>query len=82
MFQNEIGFAPREPEVLHVHTAARRLGCSPRTVRRLIQLQTLPARRAGQRRWVLLVTDVEILRTRRRRSLLEPRDGTSMRLQC
>ena len=68
MFQNEIGFAPRGPEVLHVHIAARRLGCSPRTVRRLIQLRTLPAQRLGRRRWGLLVTDVEILRTRRRRS--------------
>jgi len=68
MLQNEINITPRSLEVLYVHIAARRLGCAPRTVRRLIQQQGLPAQRLGQRRWVLFESDVENLRMLREES--------------
>jgi excisionase family DNA binding protein len=51
-----------QPEMLRVHIAARRLGRSPRTIRRFIQNGDLPAQRLGQRPWVVLSTDIEHFR--------------------
>jgi len=57
--------ALRAPEVIRVHIAAHRIGCSARTVRRFIQHGKLPAKRIGQRSWAVLKTDVDMFRTRR-----------------
>ena len=42
--------------------AARRLGRSERTIRRLIQQGKLHAQRLGRRRWLVAIADIEILR--------------------
>jgi excisionase family DNA binding protein len=57
--------ASQPPEMLRVHVVARRLGCSPRTIRRLILNGKLAAQRLGQRPWVVLSTDIEHFRSRR-----------------
>jgi excisionase family DNA binding protein len=45
--------------LLRVHTAARMLGCSPRTVRRRIQNHEIPATRTGCRAaWVIRARDL------------------------
>ena len=49
-----------------VHHAAKRLGCSERTVRRRIQQGSIPARRKGRRVWVIDPSDLDLLRNRRR----------------
>lgn len=54
-----------QAEMLRVHIAARRLGCSTRTIRRLIQNGELPAQRYGRRPWLVLSTDLEYLRRRK-----------------
>lgn len=62
MKQNGLG---RLADRIRVHNAAKRMGCSPRTVRRLIQEGTLPAERVGMRCWAVLRTDVELVASRR-----------------
>jgi len=42
-----------------VHHAARRIGRSERTVRRLIQQGKLPAHRIGRRSWAILPVDLD-----------------------
>jgi excisionase family DNA binding protein len=54
--------ASQPPEMLRVHIVARRLGCSRRTIRRLILNGELPAQRLGQRPWVVLRTDIDRFR--------------------
>jgi excisionase family DNA binding protein len=66
MLQNEFKIASLRSEV-PVHIAARTLECSERTVRRLIQLEILPAQRDGHRRWLLFRSDVEAVRSSRRK---------------
>lgn len=68
MNQIQVNSSTRGPEVLRVHIAARKIGCSPRTVRRLIQRGVLPAQRFGQRAWLLFNHDVESLRLTREAS--------------
>jgi len=41
-----------------VHTAARHIGCSPRSVRRYIWRGTLTAIRRGKRAWLVKRSDV------------------------
>ncbi|MGO8774442.1 MAG: helix-turn-helix domain-containing protein [Terracidiphilus sp.] len=53
------------PEMIYVHMAADEIGCSRRTIRRLILDGILPARREGRRRWLILRADVEWVRRRR-----------------
>ena len=53
---------PSKP--LLVHTAADRIGRSPRTIRRFIQLGKLPATRKGQRTWEILPEDLDRFRKR------------------
>lgn len=53
------------PEAIRVHIAAKRIGCSPRTIRRYIELGKLPAQRIGQRSWLVIADDVEWIRGRR-----------------
>lgn len=67
MLQNEFKVASLRPEV-PVHIAARTLECSERTIRRMIKLEILPAQREGRRRWVILRSDIEAVRSRRRSS--------------
>jgi excisionase family DNA binding protein len=55
----------RVPEAILVHIAADRIGCSERTVRRLIQKGVLPAQRRGERQWEILRTDADLIRRRR-----------------
>jgi excisionase family DNA binding protein len=58
--------APQAPcRFILVHHAAERLGCSDRTVRRLIQQGRIPARRKGRRAWTINPSDLDRLRTRR-----------------
>jgi excisionase family DNA binding protein len=45
-----------------VHVAARKIGCSPRTIRRYIQKGILRAWRVGRRSWLVMLSDVERLR--------------------
>lgn len=52
-------------EWLLVHIAARRIECSPRSVRRYIQQGTLGAQRKGRRSW--LVRNSDVIRLIRRR---------------
>jgi excisionase family DNA binding protein len=47
---------------VRVHIAARKLGCSPRSIRRYIQEGRLPAERIGARIWLLLESDVDSFR--------------------
>ena len=54
-----------DANVLRVHTVAYWLGCSRRTVRRLIQNGELPAQREGLRAWGILRSDVEAFYCRR-----------------
>lgn len=49
---------------IYVHSAARRVGCSRRTVRRWIEEGRLRAYRPGRRCWMLLSSDVEDARIR------------------
>ena len=58
---------PQLDRPLQVNIAARRIGSSPRTVRRHIKNGTLPARRVGRRAWELLPLAVEKFRERRRK---------------
>lgn len=53
------------PEAIRVHVAAKRIGRSPRTIRRYIERGILPAVRLGQRAWLIQITDVEWVRDRR-----------------
>jgi excisionase family DNA binding protein len=46
-------------KVVRVHVAARMLGCSPRTIRRLIQHQEIPAMRLGRRAWGIRACDLK-----------------------
>lgn len=43
--------------ILRVHTLARLLGCSRRTVRRRIALRLIPAMRIGRRAWGVRASD-------------------------
>ena len=45
--------------LIHVHSAAKRIGCSRRTVRRWIEQGKLHAFRPGRRSWMLSIRDVE-----------------------
>ena len=44
--------------ILRVHTAARQLGCSTRTVRRHVQQHKIPAVRIGRRAWGIRASDL------------------------
>jgi excisionase family DNA binding protein len=46
---------------IYVHIAARRIGCSDRSVRRYIQQGRLRAERDGRRAWVVFPDDVDSL---------------------
>jgi excisionase family DNA binding protein len=59
MKQDFIVSSQRGAAFLRVHIAAERIGCSRRTVRRLIQMGKLPAQREGQRAWIIPRRDVE-----------------------
>jgi excisionase family DNA binding protein len=52
-------------EAVRVHVAAKRIGRSPRTIRRYIEQGILPAVRLGQRAWLIHSIDVEWIRNRR-----------------
>jgi excisionase family DNA binding protein len=52
-------------EMVKVHHAARTIGCSTRTVRRMIQQGKLKALRLGQRSWAILRSDVECFRNQK-----------------
>ncbi len=56
-------FAPSE--AIRVHIAAKRIGRSPRTIRRYIERGILPAVRLGQRRWLIHSADIDWVRNRR-----------------
>lgn len=59
--------APQTPSrTILVHHAAKRIGCSDRTVRRLIQKGRIHASRKG-RPWTIDPSDLDLLRTRRRK---------------
>jgi len=47
-----------------VHSAAKRIGCSRRTVRRWIEQGKLRTYRPGRRCWMLFISDVEDARMR------------------
>jgi excisionase family DNA binding protein len=47
---------------VRVHIAARKLGYSPRSIRRFIKEGRLPAERVGVRIWLLLESDIESFR--------------------
>ena len=47
-----------EDRVLRVHTAAKLLGYSERTIRRLIQNHEIPAFRIGRRPWGIRFSDL------------------------
>jgi excisionase family DNA binding protein len=47
---------------VRVHIAARKLGYSPRSIRRFIQEGRLPAERVGARIWLLLESDIDLFR--------------------
>jgi len=59
-----VGCLPN-PEKIFVHHAARIIGCSPRTIRRFIQLGILPAERAGKRSWLVPRSAVDRIRRAR-----------------
>jgi excisionase family DNA binding protein len=44
-----------------IHTIARQLGCSTRTIRRRIQTQAVPAIRIGRRAWGVRASDLNRL---------------------
>ena len=50
---------------LYVHHAAKRLKCTDRTVRRLIERGQIPARRKGRRIWVIRPSDLDGFLARR-----------------
>jgi excisionase family DNA binding protein len=57
-----LGYPGRPPaKGIYVHIAARRIGCSGRTVRRYIQQGKLRAERDGRRAWVVFPGDVDSL---------------------
>jgi excisionase family DNA binding protein len=49
----------REDRVLRVHTAARILGCSPRTIRRRILKHEILATRMNRRAWGIRACDLK-----------------------
>jgi excisionase family DNA binding protein len=53
------------PPILLVHNAERRMGCSARTVRRLIQEGRILAHRQGRRAWAINATDLDYFLARR-----------------
>lgn len=55
-----------ESRPLRVNSAAKRLDCSERSVRRFIQNGSLPARRYGLRAWAIDASDVGRLLAQRR----------------
>jgi excisionase family DNA binding protein len=50
--------AEQADRVLRVHTLAKLLGCSRRTIRRRIQNHKLPAARIGRRAWGVRASDL------------------------
>ena len=52
-------------EAIRVHVAAKRIGRSPRTIRRYIEQGILRAVRHGQRAWLIPIVDVEGISNRR-----------------
>jgi excisionase family DNA binding protein len=48
-----------EVRILRVHTAAKILGCSPRTVRRRILNHEIPAIRMNRRAWGIRACDLQ-----------------------
>lgn len=52
----------REDRILRVHTAAKILGCSPRTIRRRILKRELPAIRMDRRSWGIRACDLKRVR--------------------
>jgi excisionase family DNA binding protein len=63
--QRASGYSFAVPEAIRVHTAAKRIGRSPRTIRRYIEQGILPAMRLGQRIWLIHPADIEWIRNRR-----------------
>ena len=55
-------------EMVRVHLAARMIGCSTRTVRRMIQEGRLTALRIGRRSWAVLRSEVERFRIQKEMS--------------
>jgi len=51
--------------MVRVHHAAKTIGCSDRTVRRMIQKGELDARRVGRRQWAIPRSGVELLRNQK-----------------
>ena len=52
--------APQAPSrILYVHHAAKRLHCTDRTVRRLIERGQIPACRKGRRTWTIRSSDLD-----------------------
>ncbi len=49
---------PQGNRILRVHTAAKILGCSARTVRRRILKREIPATRVGRRAWGIRACDL------------------------
>jgi excisionase family DNA binding protein len=49
----------REDRILRVHTAAKILGCSTRTIRRRILNHEIPATRMNRRAWGIRACDLE-----------------------
>jgi excisionase family DNA binding protein len=54
--------------MVRVHLAARTIGCSTRTVRRMIQQGRLNALRIGRRSWAVLRSEVEYIRNQKEMS--------------
>ena len=46
---------------VRVHVAAHRFGCSPRTIRRMIQNGVLPAYRLNRRAWAIPSTAIAVM---------------------
>jgi|HubBroStandDraft_6_1064221.scaffolds.fasta_scaffold841821_2 excisionase family DNA binding protein len=49
-------------KILRVHTVARLLGCSRRTIRRRIQQHQIPAFRIGRRAWGIRISELNQVR--------------------
>ncbi len=60
---NICGAARPAVHLLRVYLAARKMGCSCRTVRRWIKQGKLRGRRLGRRAWSVYVMDIEFLRS-------------------
>jgi excisionase family DNA binding protein len=61
-----LAFLPgREPSLVRVQQAAKKLECDERTIRRWIRAQVLRAERVGSRAWGVYKADVESLSSRR-----------------